>query len=350
MNVATTPASTSGRPNGMPRPPVPGDTLSTDRIPTVDFHGWHGVDAAARRAIAKAVGDAAETYGFLLVRGHGIEPSVLDAAFAAAARFFALPETEKLRMKETRSDRGYHPMYDNLREDGKPSGQEGYTMGHPTRPHDASLEALSFYATTPWPDLPGFREPLETLYGAMFDLGRGLLGALAMHLGADARFFEPALADTYSHLRLNHYPPHEAVAHVADEGVFAHYDESLLTLLLQDRASGLQVQGRDGLWIPVEPDPTAVVVNVGKMLRHWTGGRYNAALHRVINHSGRDRYSIPLFLHPSFRTVVDPRDLPGAAAGRGDFPPIVAGETVFAAFSQSRRSWKDEAAREANRT
>jgi isopenicillin N synthase-like dioxygenase len=220
-------------------------------------------------------------------------------------------------------------------------------MGHPVPPYDAALSALSFYAPTPWPDLPGFRDALETLYRAMFDLGRGLLGALAMHLAADPRFFESALLDTYSHLRLNHYPPQEAVAHVADEGVFAHFDESLLTLLLQDRNSGLQVMGRDGRWIPVEPDPTAVVVNVGKMLRHWTGGRYNAALHRVINDSGRDRYSIPLFMHPSFRTVVDPRQLPGAATGVGDFPPIVAGEAVYAAFSQSRQSWKDEAAREA---
>ncbi len=334
----------NGGTRGMPRPPFDGEPLSTDRIPTIDFFAWHGVDSDARRALARSVGAAAETYGFCLVRGHGIEPSVLDAAFAAAASFFALPEDRKLAMKEARSDRGYHPMFDNLREDGKPSGQEGYTMGHPTRPHDASLEALSFYAPTPWPRLADFREPLETLYGAMFDLGRGLLGALAMHLGADARFFEPALVDTYSHLRLNHYPPQETVAHVADEGVFAHYDESLLTLLLQDRAGGLQVMGRDGLWIPVDPDPTAVVVNVGKMLRHWSGGRYNAALHRVINRSGRDRYSIPLFVHPSFRTVVDPRQLPGAAAG--DFPPIVAGETVYAAFSESRQSWKDEAARE----
>lgn len=307
--------------------------LSTDRIPTIDF--------ADRRARVAGIGSAAEAYGFMLIRGHGIDSVVLDAAFDAGRRFFAMPEAEKLPMKDGRSDRGYHPMFDNLREDGKPSGQEGYTMGHPTRPADASLAALSFYSPTPWPDLAGFRAALETLYDAMFVLGRDLLGAMASHLGADERFFDAALHDTYSHLRINHYPPHEAIAHVADEGVFAHLDESLLTLLLQDRNSGLQVMGRDGLWIPVEPDPTAVVVNVGKMLRHWTGGRYNAALHQVINHSGRDRYSIPLFMHPSFRMTVDPRALTGRA--HEGYPPLVAGDTVYAAFSTSRQSWKDAA-------
>ena len=173
----------------------------------------------------------------------------------------------------------------------------------------------------------------------MFVLGSELLGTMAEHLGARPDFFEAALVDTYSHLRINHYPPHETVAHVAEEGVFAHYDESLLTLLLQDENSGLDVLGRDGHWIPVAPDPQAVVVNVGKMLRHWTGGRYHAALHRVINHSGRDRYSIPLFMHPSFDTIVDPARLTGRADAA--WPPIVAGEEVVASFAATRRSWQD---------
>ena len=170
------------------------------------------------------------------------------------------------------------------------------------------------------------------------DRGRDVLGAMALHLGTRVDFFDAALVDTYSHMRINHYPPHETVAHVADEGVFAHHDESLITLLLQDENSGLQVMGRGGAWLPVAPNPRAVVVNVGKMLRHWTGGRYNAALHQVINHSGRDRYSIPLFVHPSFRTVVDPRDLIGDADD--GYAPIVAGEAVQASFASTRASWQ----------
>jgi len=70
----------------------------------------------------------------------------------------------------------------------------------------------------------------------------------------------------------------------------------------------------------------------------WTNGRYKSALHRVINTSGRERYSIPLFVHPDFRQVIDARDLaaPGAEIR---FEPIVAGETVYANFARQRVSW-----------
>ena len=310
-------------------------------IPTIDISALDGSDPDGRAAVVAALGAAAEADGFALVVGHRIEPATIAAAFAAGRRFFELPDAYKRSIREKRSNRGYQPMYDNLRPDGKPSAQEGYTIGHPRPPTDPALLALPFHSATPWPPLPDFREPLEELYWALFQLGEQLLGALALHLGASEDLFRDALVDTYSHLRINHYPPQESVADVTDEGVFAHRDESLLTLLLQDENSGLQV-GRGDLWIPVAPDPRSVVVNVGKMLRHWSGGRYNAALHRVVNRSGRDRYSIPLFIHPGYHTVVDPRELTGASQVDPAFPPIVAGDTVNASFATTRKSWNDD--------
>ena len=112
------------------------------------------------------------------------------------------------------------------------------------------------------------------------------------------------------------------------------------TLLIQDMNGGLAVQAPDGEWLPVIPNRDAIVINVGKLLRRWTNGRYNAALHRVVNVSGNERYSIPLFVHPSFRTVVDPRDLVGQAPAGPDYEPIVAGERVYANFAKRRPSWK----------
>ena len=222
-------------------------------IPTIDISALGAADPAGHDAVVEALGAAAEADGFALVVGHGIEPATIAAAFAAGRLFFELPDAYKRSIREKRSNRGYQPMYDNLRPDGKPSAQEGYTIGHPRPPSDPAL----------------------------------------------------------------------------------------LALLLQDENSGLQV-GRGDLWIPVPPDPRAVVVNVGKMLRHWSGGRYNAALHRVVNRSGRDRYSIPLFVHPGYHTIVDPRALTGAATVDPHFPPIVAGETVNASFATTRKSWNDD--------
>ena len=47
-----------------------------------------------------------------------------------------------------------------------------------------------------------------------------------------------------------------------DQGVGAHKDSGFLTLLLQDKQRGLQVETDDGCWIDAEPLPGTFIVNV----------------------------------------------------------------------------------------
>lgn len=122
-------------------------------------------------------------------------------------------------------------------------------------------------------------------------------------------------------------------------GVAPHVDEGLITLLIQDMNGGLSVLGPGGAWWPVVPDREAMVINVGKLLHRWTGGRYAAALHHVVNRSGRERYSMPLFVHPSYHTVIDPMTLVGHRPEGEGFAPIVAGERVLANFTARSKSW-----------
>ncbi len=315
------------------------DTIKAE-IPTVDFAPFRGGDPQAKRAVAASIGAACERYGFMSLVGHGLPRDVIDGAFAAAQEFFARPEPEKLLVRDQQNNRGYIPMYDSQVPGQRPSGHEAFSIGHPTIPDDPQLAALPFHSRTPFPDLPGFRPRVEACYAAMFALSQQVLRAIAIHLGAPENFFDEASRDTYSNMRVIHYPPHEAVSDVADFGVRAHFDEGLITLLIQDMNGGLAVQAPDGTWLPVIPNPDAIVINVGKLLRHWTNGRFNAALHRVVNASGNERYSIPLFVHPSFRTRIDPQALVGEAPSRPEFAPIVAGERVYANFAKRRPSWK----------
>ena len=313
---------------------------AVDRIPTVDFAPFLSGDAAGRAATVAALGDTFQRYGFVSLVGHGLPPKVVRGAFDAAQDFFARPEEEKRRVQDRRNNRGFVPMFDSQLPGQKPSGHEAFSIGHPDRPADPELLALPFYSPTPWPALPGFRERIEPCYRAMFGLGEAILRACALHLGAPEDFFAGMSRQTYSNMRVIHYPPQEAVAETSEFGVSAHVDRGLITLLIQDMNGGLSVQTPEGDWLPVVPDPQAVVINVGKLLRHWTNGRYPAALHRVVNTSGRERYSMPLFVHPSFHTVIDPQALVGEAPSQPDYAPIVAGESVYAGFQRDRVSWK----------
>ena len=74
-----------------------------------------------------------------------------------------------------------------------------------------------------------------------------------------------------------------------------------MTLLMTDEVPGLQVcadkarPAGERVWLDVEPRRGHFVVNLGEMLERWSNGLYNANLHRVVNASGRERYSVPFF-------------------------------------------------------
>lgn len=314
-----------------------------DAIPTLDFTRFLAGDATARAEVSRQIGAAFERYGFIQLVGHGVPMAALDGAFAAAEAFFDQPEAFKRQVQDQRTNRGYIPMFDSIIPGQKPGGHEAFSVGHPTRPADPALRALPFHAETPWPDLPGFRDRIEACYAAMYALSQQILAATALHLGVAEDFFVEASRETYSNMRVVHYPPAEAVAAVTDIGVRVHADEGMITLLVQDMNGGLFVQGPAGDWLPVVPNRDAMVINVGKLLRRWTNGRYKAALHKVVNTSGRERFSIPLFVHPSYHTSIDPMSLVGQAPSGPDFAPIVAGEQVYANFKARRASWQDTA-------
>jgi isopenicillin N synthase-like dioxygenase len=95
------------------------------------------------------------------------------------------------------------------------------------------------------------------------------------------------------------------------QGVGAHKDPGVLTMLmLEPGKGGLQV-GRDDAWIDTPAVPGAFVVNIGELLEFATDGYLKATVHRVVSPpEGETRLSIPFFFNPALDSTVPRIELP----------------------------------------
>ena len=90
-----------------------------------------------------------------------------------------------------------------------------------------------------------------------------------------------------------HYPPQAPDVDSLQRGIGAHRDFGIITLLLQGDVPGLEVWDDDTQsYYDAPPVEGACVVNLGNLFEQWTNEKYLSNVHRVINKSGMERYSI----------------------------------------------------------
>ena len=321
-------------------------------IPVIDLAPLRGGDVAARRSVAAEIDRAFTTVGFCYVRNHGVPQPVIDAAFAAAEAFYQLPASTKNDLAVDALFRGYTgpavtmSAYREYAEDGGVSakdavetvgGKELFNFSMEGQHEDPDSDPQGWtYGPNQWPGfMPEFRTALYAYYEAVSGVGDDLLRGVALAMGADEDFFLRKYVKNTGQCTVLHYPPlspDEVAAGV--ESSTEHCDFSCITVLYQDNVGGLQVIERSsGEWIDAPPVHGTFVINVGDMLARWTNHRYVSTPHRVMNLSGRERYSIGTFYNPEARAAVDPRDL-GVADDQALYPPVFAGRYVRARFEE----------------
>ncbi|MBS0571563.1 MAG: isopenicillin N synthase family oxygenase [Proteobacteria bacterium] len=279
------------------------------RIPTLDIRRFD----TDRNAFVRELGTAYREWGFAGIRGHGIAQALIDGAYDAFKRFFALPaETKaKYHRKGTGGARGYTPFgIETAKDSLYPDLKEFYHIGRELPPGSTFADVM---APNVWPtEIADFRVKGLALYDALDALGSRVLRALALHIRLAEDFFADKTDFGNSILRPIHYPPITA-PDVPNVRAGAHEDINFITLLVGASCAGLEVKSRAGEWVPFTSDADTIVVNIGDMLQRLTNHVYPSTTHRVVNPPGegsrQPRFSVPFFLHPNPDVVLDP--LPG---------------------------------------
>ncbi len=362
------------------------EPIEISEVPVIDVAPLR--DGTDPTGVGAALARAATEVGFLYVRNHGVDATLVERARRVALEFFRLPDETKREAGTNRFHHGYlkpgsTKMYDDAKLDLKESFNWGieFDGGRGTEVRDVSdvdvgakadartnagadpkADARTNTGADPetsartnagndtaiepepinpligpnvWPTaLPELRAGVYPYFEAASACAEDLLRGFALGAGLDPEHFIRNRDRPVSRGSLQYYPPPPAGAAEDQFGVAPHTDFGVLTVLCQDEVGGLEIQRRDGGWIAMPPIPGTLVVNIGDLLHRWSNRRYRSTVHRVINSSGRERLSLVLAYDPNFETLVDAR----AFCAAGELPhdePITCGDYLLWRFGKA---------------
>ena len=284
------------------------------QLPTVDISRLTG-SSEDRAVFIADLRRILHVHGFFYLTGHGVTPALVDGVLAASKEFFALSEADKLEIGMIRSPqfRGYNRAGLELT-GGKQDWREQVDF-------DCEEAAVAIGPDTPawmrtigpnqWPSaLPGFKAVIMRYQAEMTRVGIDVLKAIGLALGQSEDVFAPMYEPLpRQHLKILRYPGRDNAG--SAQGVGAHKDGGLITILLQDTVAGLSVQAEDGRWVEAPPVVGTFVVNTGELLELATNGFVRADVHAAaVPPAGVERFSIPFFLGASHQGTVPVIDLP----------------------------------------
>ena len=315
-------------------------------VPVLDVSCYvAGGDAASDpdcARVAAALDTACQEVGFVQIVGHGIEAGVVDDLVDALDEFFALPLAVKnTYRRDPAANRGYSPpkseslsMSLGISANQMNDYYEAFTIGAEAAAFPGLDLPDTSYAANNWPEAaPGFRPRIERYFAEAQRLSRTLMTAVTDALKLPPGYFEPMIDHSIEVLKMNNFALPEGEGDVAGDlqGMGAHTDFGILTVLWADQVPGLQVLGRDGIWHDVQPADGALLINLGDAMARWTNDRWMSTVHRVdppvVDGRIRRRRSAAFFFDGNYDAVLDA--LPGTLAdGEIGYEPITVAENI----------------------
>ncbi|OHU63327.1 isopenicillin N synthase family dioxygenase [Mycobacteroides chelonae] len=300
-------------------------------LPVVDLSG----DPDRLRAVLREV---THEVGFFYLTGHGVSPRLVDEVLSAARRLFALPAEDKDAIAMVRSPhfRGFTRLGGELT-GGLTDWREQIDVGPERRAtaRGKDLDYLWLQGPNQWPKaVPELRAALASWDAALAAVGRKLLREWAIALGsADGVFDEAFGSEPATLIKVIRYPARGT----SDQGVGAHRDSGVLTLLLAEpEVGGLQVEV-DGTWVEAPGRADAFIVNIGELLERASGGYLRATRHRVTL-TGTPRISIAYFFNPRLDARIPTLDLPPELRARARGAATDPDDPIHATYGEN--AWK----------
>ena len=358
MSDVQTAAATPAPPPPLAAPKL-GRWANANELPVIDFAPLSGTNEAAKERVAKEVHDACRDIGFLTIVNHPVPPEKIREIFRQSKRFFALPLAEKMHayMGNSNLFRGYLPMDEPGRKQAyrgkaiegfqphldparmkarKPHKNEAFQASLELPPDDPDVVAgKPLHGHNQWPaDLPGFKEAVLGYHTTMTEFAALVASVFARGLEMPPDYFAQFYRKPLIQVRMLHYLPQDQQAALEGGDSRAHQDAGGFTMLQQDDVGGLEIKSKSGEWLIVPPVENAFVVNIGDSMRMWTNNRFASTLHRVVNHYGRERYSIGIFANPDYDTVIRPLPTCVDAEHPATFDQMLSGEALLFLYSR----------------
>ncbi|MCW5317087.1 isopenicillin N synthase family oxygenase [Nostoc sp. KVJ3] len=284
-------------------------------IPVIDLSAFTHSNATNRQAVVKQIYQACHEIGFIYLQNSGISKDLIEEVFSYNQSFFKQPL--EVKQKQPWSDEFCNTGYVALERERLA----------PNKPGDLK-EAFNVNKE----GTVGMDACIVVFYNSCTKLANTVLQtfALALELPED---FLTTKHNQYNHtLRLLHYPPLQTPPKPGQVRAGEHSDYGSITLLFQDKVSGLEVRTTDGEWIEAAAIPDTVIVNTGDLMQRWTNHVFCSTHHRAIipndDRVNQSRYSIAFFCHPN--DDVEIACLESCQKGESPiYPPILAREYLL---------------------